>query len=136
MADDSDIALSPYAQRLGIELAGYEDGTPILKVEFGKSVEGRPQFFHGGATSGLLEKAAYAALKLQLQAQARHAVLKPVNFTVQFLAAGTTTTAYAKAHIMRLGRRNANVTVEAWQKDRTRPIAMAVLNILLAEVEG
>jgi acyl-coenzyme A thioesterase PaaI-like protein len=30
-----------------------------------------------------------------------------------------------------LGRRNANVTVEAWQDDRARPIATAMMNILM-----
>jgi acyl-coenzyme A thioesterase PaaI-like protein len=35
------------------------------------------------------------------------------------------------ARINKLGRRNANLTVEAWQSDRSRPVATAVMNILM-----
>ncbi|HBK16827.1 MAG TPA: PaaI family thioesterase, partial [Erythrobacter sp.] len=35
--------------------------------------------------------------------------------------------------ITKLGRRSANLTVEAWQDDRSRPIATAVMNVLMAE---
>ena len=39
---------------------------------------------------------------------------------------------FALGRITRLGRRNANLAVEAWQDDRKRPIASAVMNILMA----
>jgi len=51
---------------------------------------------------------------------------------VQYLAGGKPETSYAKARITRQGRRNANISVEAWQSDRSKPIASAILNILMA----
>lgn len=104
---------------------------PVLTVEFGAMVEGRPQHFHGGATAGLLENAGYAALRSALLAEGRDPHLKPINITVQYLAAGKSRASFAVGRITRLGRRNANVTVEAWQDDRSRPIATAVMNILM-----
>ncbi|AWW74198.1 hypothetical protein CD351_07120 [Erythrobacter sp. KY5] len=129
----SDMELPAYANALGIRLHAMEDGVPVLTVDFGSSVEGRPAHYHGGATAGLLENAGYAALRARLQEDGRDAQLKPVNITVQYLSAGKSQASFAKGRITRIGRRNANLTVEVWQDDRDRPIASAVMNILMAE---
>ncbi len=133
--------LTPYARSLGITTDRQEDGAPVLKVDFGSNVEGRPQHLHGGATSGLLETAGYAALRAELARQGRSHQLKPINITVQFLAAGKSKVTFAKGNIFRLGRRNANVEVLAWQEaddgeGRERPIASAIMNILMADPEN
>ena len=85
------------------------------------------------STGGLLETAGYAVLRAELARQQRAAILKPINITVQYLAAGKSRTSYAAGRITKLGRRSANLTVEAWQDDRSRPIATAVMNVLMAE---
>ena len=125
------LELPAYALSLGITICGEDGGMPLLTVDFGPTVEGRPQHFHGGATAGLLETAGYAALHAALTAAGRDPRLKPINITVQYLAAGKSRPSFAVGRITRLGRRNANVAVEAWQDDRTRPIATAVMNILM-----
>jgi acyl-coenzyme A thioesterase PaaI-like protein len=125
------LELPAYARSLGIVISGEDSGMPVLSVEFGSMVEGRPQHFHGGATAGLLETAGYAALRTALLAAGRDPELKPINITVQYLAAGKSKPSFAVGRITRLGRRNANVAVEAWQDDRSRPIATAVMNILI-----
>lgn len=132
---DPDSVLTPYARALGIAVAGEENGVPVLCFDFERIVEGRPGHLHGGATSGLLETAGYAALRARLAKEGRTALLKPINITVQFLSAGKPKRSYAIGRITRLGRRNANLTVEAWQDDRTRPIASAVMNILMANAQ-
>lgn len=130
------LELPAYARSLGLSLTGEaEGGMPVLTVDFGPMVEGRPQHFHGGATAGLLENAGYAALRTALLAAERDPLLKPINITVQYLAAGKSQASFAVGRITRLGRRNANVTVEAWQADRSRPIATAVMNILMVEAQ-
>lgn len=129
-------ALTPYARSLGIALHEWEGDAPVLTVAFVEAVEGRPEHYHGGATGGLLETAGYAALRAELAGRGREAVLKPINITVQYLAAGKAQASYAKGRVTKLGRRSANLTVEAWQDDRTRPIATAVMNVLMGEPEG
>lgn len=124
--------LPAYARSLGIRVDRVENDLPVLTVDFGPNVEGRPGAFHGGATAGLLENAGYAALRSVLLREGREPVLKPINITVQYLSAGKQKPTYALGRITRLGRRNANLTVEAWQDDRERPIASAVMNILMA----
>lgn len=127
------LQLPRYAQSLGIKVSEYEDNLPVLSIEFSSIIEGRPGAFHGGATSGLLENAGYAAVRAVLQTEGRNPQLKPINVTVQFLSAGKSKLTYAKGRITRLGRRNVNVSVEAWQDDRSRPIATAIMNILMVD---
>jgi len=115
---DFDLALPPYARALGITIASIEDGVPVLTVDFGPNVEGRPEHYHGGALAGLLENAGYAALRARLADEEREAQLKPINITVQYLSPGKSRAAFAKGRITRLGRRSANVSVEAWQDDQ------------------
>jgi len=126
-------ALTPYARSLGIVIERWEDDTPVLRVDFDVTVEGRPEHYHGGATGGLLETAGYGALRAELNRLGRKAVLKPINITVQYLNAGKSRTSYARGRITKLGRRSANISVEAWQDDPDRPIATAVMNVLMAE---
>ena len=126
-------ALTPYARSLGIALARWDEGSPVLEIGFSDSVQGRPGAWHGGATGGLLETAGYAALRAELARIERDAVLKPINITVQYLAAGKDQASYARGRVTKLGRRSANITVEAWQDDPARPIATAVMNVRMGE---
>ncbi len=128
-----DIALTPYARSLGIKLSEWDGDTPIIRVDFIEAVEGRPEHYHGGATGGLLETAGYAVLRSMLALKQRQAILKPINITVQYLSAGKSRETFARGRVTKLGRRSANITVEAWQDDPARPIATAVMNVLVAE---
>lgn len=123
--------LTPYAGALGIMHEGVEGGVPVLRVEFSDAVQGRPGALHGGAISGLLETAGYALLRQALKQADREPDMKPINLTVQFLAAGKPRTTFAKARIVKLGRRTANLSLEAWQDDPARPIASAVMNVMV-----
>lgn len=125
--------LTPYARALGIVVDREEDGAPVLRAEFSDAVQGRPGALHGGAISGLLETAGYALLRARLAADGRAEIVKPINLTVQFLASGKPRSTFARARIVKLGRRTANLSVEAWQDDPARPIASAVMNVMVAE---
>lgn len=124
--------LTPYAATLGIAVEEIEEGVPILRFEFSDAVQGRPGALHGGAISGLLETAGYALLRGALANAGRDRAMKPINLTVQFLAPGKPQPTFASARIIKLGRRTANLSVEAWQDDRARPIASAVMNVMIA----
>ena len=133
---DVDARLSPYARALGMESCGEEDGLPVIGIDFAHHLEGRPGALHGGAIGGILETAGYAALRAALAGESPPKRLKPVNITVQYLRGGRTVRTYAVGKITRLGRRNANLHVEAWQEDRAKPIATAVMNIMMQDAEG
>jgi len=115
------LARIPYARFLGLkaELAG-DEMTVILP--FSEHLVGNVQLpaIHGGVLGALLEITALAQLSLT-QGLARQP--RPIDVTVEYLRSGRPLDTYARATIKRLGRRVANVQVEAWQEERARPIA-------------
>lgn len=127
--------LPPYARSLGITLDHDEAGEPVLRLEFSSRVQGRPGFLHGGALSGLMEMAAFAALRAELAGRGEQMRLKPVNIQVEFMRGGTEQVTYAKGSVTRAGRRVALINAEAWQDDRSKPIALAQIKMLLTPAE-
>jgi uncharacterized protein (TIGR00369 family) len=122
-------ALPAYAQLLQLRAETGADGQPMFVMPFHDDVVGRPGFLHGGAIAGLLEFAAYAALRQALGD--RPVALKPINVTVDYMRGGQPRDTFAAATIERLGSRIANVEAQAWQKDRKSPIAAAQMNFLV-----
>ncbi|WP_374282173.1 PaaI family thioesterase [Novosphingobium sp.] len=130
--NSSDNSMPPYGAALGIVTDHDEDGNPVLSVPFSERMMGRPGFLHGGAMSGLMEMAAFAALRAELDRRGERMRLKPVNIQVEFMRGGTEQTTYAMGTVTRAGRRVALVNAEAWQDDRSKPIALAQMKILLS----
>ena len=133
--------LPPYARALGIEhdpaeseaLAATGWDAPVLAMDFGPEVLGRPGFLHGGAMAGLLEMAAVAALQAHLAARGEGDIprLKPVNVSVNFMRGGREKRTFAAGRVVRAGRRMANVEAQCWQDARDRLLATAFLNVML-----
>ena len=121
--------LPPYARLLKLRAASGDDGAPLFVMPFDDDVMGRPGFLHGGAIAGLLEFAAFATLRRALGEA--EVVMKPITVTVDYMRGGHPRDTFAAATIERLGARIANVEAQAWQKDRTAPIAAAQMNFLL-----
>ncbi|HEV2567371.1 PaaI family thioesterase [Sphingomonas sp.] len=123
--------LPPYAELLGLTVAGEEDGSPILTMPWSAGVMGRPGFLHGGAIGGLLEMAAFAALHARYEDGDRPRI-KPITVTVDYMRGGREAETFAIGRITRLGTRVANLEAVAWQDDRAKPIALARMNVLLS----
>ena len=132
---ENELALPPYATGLGIELDRHEGHIPVLAVDFNDRIQGRPGYLHGGALSGLMEMAAIAALRAELGRRGTSGRIKPVNISVEFMRGGTSQRTYAIGRVTRAGRRLAVVSAEAWQDDRDKPIATAIMNIMLSANE-
>ncbi len=115
------LARIPYARFLGVraELAG-DEMTVILP--FSPHLIGNVSLpaLHGGVLGALLEMTALAQLSIT-QGLARQP--RPIDVTVGYLRSGRPVDTFARAEVKRLGRRVANVYVEAWQEARSRPIA-------------
>jgi uncharacterized protein (TIGR00369 family) len=121
----------PYTRYMGI---GVEDlaGEMLCRMTYTPKLIGNSLLpaLHGGSLGALLESAAVFELLLQTDTER---VPKVISLTVDFLRSGKPQDTFAKALITRQGRRVANVRVEAWQDDRSRPIASAHALFLLAE---
>lgn len=121
----------PYARFLGMS-AEFLEGRLVTKLNFDRSLIGNPLLpaLHGGAIGGFLEMTAIAQLVLETGMQQAP---KPVSITVEYLRSGRPMDSYATALITKQGRRVVNVSVEAWQDDRLKPIATAHGHFLLRQ---
>ncbi len=125
------ISALPYAQTLGLRYIKTDAGITI-HMPFSDALIGAPKRLHGGTIAGLLEIASIAQVIHALGDDAAATTLKPVNVTVDYLRGGASEDSYAAAIITRIGRRIANIRAEAWQADRTRLIACAHMNVMIA----
>jgi uncharacterized protein (TIGR00369 family) len=108
----------PYARFLGVRLEAGDAG-PVAVLPFAPKLIGNPILpaLHGGVVASFLELAALA----RLGAEGRRA--RTIDITVDYLRPARPVTFYAEARILKLGRRAANLAVEAWQDDRDSPVA-------------
>jgi acyl-coenzyme A thioesterase PaaI-like protein len=120
------LARIPYARFLGIraELAG-DEMTAILP--YSVHLIGNPLLpaIHGGVLGAFMELTALAQIVVAQDASGEGSARqpKPIDVTVEYLRSGRPIDTFARAQITRMGRRIANVRVEAWQTARAAPIA-------------
>jgi len=124
--------LPPYAQAMGMEFAGIDNGSPVIAMDFAQRAIGRPGFFHGGVIGGLLEMAGFTALEAELERRGIDVRIKPINISTEYLRAGQPERLFARGEVVRAGRRVANVRIDAWQADRDRPVASCWMNFQLS----
>ena len=129
----SGVRLLPYADFLGIGIAGEWEGAPLLAMPFADGLLGSSGRLHGGAIAGFLEIAAVAAIDATLEEPSdARSIFKPISVTLDFMRPGLATETYAAGRVIRIGATIANVAVEAWQDDPARPIAAARMNLAIS----
>ncbi|HEY9218622.1 MAG TPA: PaaI family thioesterase [Phenylobacterium sp.] len=115
------LSRTPYARFIGLhaELAG-DEMTTVLP--FAQHIVGNTMIpaLHGGVVGAMMEMTALAQLALA-QKQPRPA--KTIDVTIEYLRPARALTTYARAEVRKVGRRVANVHVEAWQEERANPVA-------------
>lgn len=120
----------PYVRFLGMraDLAG-DEMTAVLP--FADHLIGNTLLpaLHGGVIGAFLEMTALAQLSV-VQPSAR--VHKTIDVTIEYLRPGRAMTTYARADLRKIGRRIANVHVEAWQDQRDKPVASLRGHFLLS----
>jgi uncharacterized protein (TIGR00369 family) len=124
----------PYMRFLGMtaELAG-DEMTAILP--FAPHLVGNVVLpaLHGGVIGAFLEMTALCQLAVRepLRSQPR-----TIDVTIEYLRPGRALTTYARADVRKVGRRIANVHVEAWQDRRDAPVAALRGHFMLSLPEG
>ena len=112
---------SPYLNFLGLGFEVVEDGV-LASLPFSPHLVGNVQLpaLHGGVLAAFMEATAKAGLLALADVNT-----PPVasNVTIDYLRSGRPVLTYARARLVKVGRRVSNVHVEAWQEDVTRPVA-------------
>ena len=111
----------PYAKFLGVQLEMKGDELTAV-LPYKDSLIGNPLLpaLHGGVVGAMMELTAIAQLLLT---QGTGKIPKTIDISIDYLRSGRPVETYARAHVTKLGRRIANVRVEAWQLDRADSIA-------------
>ena len=123
-------AQSPFARCLGIRIGA--DGT--LVMPFSPRIIGNPLLpaIHGGITGAFLETTAIVGVTRELGVSPP----KPIGLTVNYLRSGRALDSYANVSIVKQGRRVVAFEAQAWQDDRTKPIASAFGHFMLRPAPG
>ena len=121
----------PYVRVLGMraELSG-DEMTAILPAAPHLVGNTFLQALHGGVIGAFLEMTALAQLSVT---QGSTKVHKTIDVTIEYLRPGRPLPTYARADLRKVGRRVANVHVEAWQEARDQPIAFLRGHFLLSD---
>lgn len=139
----------PYIRWLGVRFDRRGDELTAI-LPFDEKLIGNPMLpaIHGGVTAAFLEVASIVELTWSAWWQdmeagriapdpARPETLprlpKTIDFTVDYLRSGLPRDAYARARVVRSGRRYASVQVEAWQDQRSRPFAQATGHFVMPQ---
>lgn len=119
---DAVLTRIPYIRFLGMraELAG-DEMTAILPPSAHLIGNTNIPALHGGVVGAFLEMTALAQLAVREPARRQP---KTIDVTIEYLrpAKGGLVT-FARADLRKVGRRIANVHVEAWQDTRASPVA-------------
>jgi acyl-coenzyme A thioesterase PaaI-like protein len=124
----------PYARFLGVRMELHGDEmTGVLP--FAEHLIGNPMLpaLHGGVIGAFMEMTAIGQL---LIAESLMRQPRPVDVSIDYLRSGRPVDTYARTVIKKVGRRIANVQVEAWQDARAAPIAALHGHFLLTPRDG
>lgn len=111
----------PYAHFLGVAVERTAGGIDCI-LPFRNEVVGNASLpaIHGGAVGALLELTAILQLIADNEGER---VPKPINFSIDYLHSAGAHELRARAEVVKLGRRIANVHVRAWQQNPGKPVA-------------
>lgn len=115
------LARIPYAKFLGLraELKGDE---LTLIMPFSDHLVGNPILpaLHGGVVGALMEVTALTQLAIASKSEK---FPKTIDIGIDYLRSGRPVDTFARASVVKIGRRIANVQAQAWQGQRGQPIA-------------
>lgn len=124
------LASLPFVQTLGMrcDIKG-DEMTAILPYQDKLIGSVALQALHGGAIGSFLELCAMSQVFLNTELERPP---RTINLTIDYLRSAKAEDLYARARITKLGRRIANVSCEAWQADRDKPVATLHAHFLVA----
>lgn len=120
----------PFARFVGMELTG-TGGQLVGKLRCAPHLTGNPLVpaLHGGTLGALLESIAVFAVLAETESPKTP---KTISITIDYLRSARTVDTFARAEVVRQGRRVASVRSLAWQDDPNKPVAAANVLLLLA----
>ena len=128
------LARLPYARFIGVRGVLHGDELTLV-LPYAERNIGNPMLpaLHGGVIGAFMEIAAITQLAVSSNA---HRLPRTIDVNMSYLRSGRPADTFARARVLKIGRRIASVQVEAWQNMREQPIAQMNGNFLVATAEG
>jgi uncharacterized protein (TIGR00369 family) len=125
------LAAIPYFQFLGVEVAS----PGIFRMRFGEHLIGNPTIpaLHGGTLGALLES---VALLESITNTPMSALPKTITLTIDYLRSAKAKDTWARAKVVKAGRRVTTLHAFAWQENEDTPVAMATVHLRVTPAEA
>jgi uncharacterized protein (TIGR00369 family) len=125
------VAAIPYARFIGLEVSR-EGGAIVSTMRFSEHLIGDATIpaLHGGTLAALLESTAIFAVLFDSGCTV---LPKTITLTIDYLRSGRAVDTRCRARIVRQGRRVVVLATEAFQDDETKPVATAIVHLLVAD---
>lgn len=119
----------PYMAFLGLRFEAV-NGRLIGRMPYVEHLVGNPMLpaLHGGSLGALLESAAHFEMLFN---ESTTTLPKTITATVDYLRSGKPVDTFVQAKVFKLGRRVCTVHASAWQDDESKPIATAIVQLLI-----
>ena len=121
----------PYARLMGVEFEEDGEDSLLFRLPYYERNIGNTLLpaLHGGLIGGFLENAGLIHL---MWVRATLEPPKVVDISFDYLRSGKPETLYAQCQLTKQGKRVANMLIESWQGDRSKPVAVARAHFLLS----
>lgn len=119
----------PFARFLGLRIL-LRDGQFDCLLPYNKMLIGNPVLpaLHGGAVAGFME---CAGMLFLLWHRDSEVLPQTINFSIDYLRSGRPEDTHARVLMVKHGQRVAHLSVEAWQSEPDKLIAVGRGNFLL-----
>lgn len=120
----------PYAQMMGACSKKTLNNEIVFFLPFSEKNIGNTALpaLHGGLLGGFMEYSAQAYL---IETNELKNSPKIINFSIDYLRSGRAEETFARCSITKQGRRVVHVSITAWQKEESKPIAVARAHFLI-----
>lgn len=126
---NANVARVPFFRFLNFEVQSMDDFHAEAEMTFEAHHIGNPimEHYHGGIIASFME----ATAAIAVQPDFTEVPAKPINLTVDYLRPGVKGPLYARANVIRKGKRIASVSVITWQTGREKQVAEGLYHFLL-----
>ncbi len=132
---DQALDISSYTRMMGFHLSR-KDEMLMTSMKYSEELIGSPfpKALHGGTVASLLEVSSLMEMIWSMNMpEGGFFIPKTIDITIDYLRSGKPEDTFAKASIYRQGRRFATVHAKAWQSERQKPIATAMVHFQIVE---
>ncbi len=122
---------SPFFSRFNYDLSLSNDAGLVTRLPFSDHLIGNAiiKAIHGGVVASFLENTAWLEVSARLGEEVS---LRPFTTTNDYLRPTEDHDLFARAQVVKWGKRSVSVVATAWQKNSDKPVSQASCHFLIS----